>query len=388
MRDAEAMRAARDAANAARRRVAPWPHVGAAVVREGVLVGMGATGAFPSGPHAEVAALRDAGERARHATLLTTLEPCNHHGNTPPCTDAIIAAGIERVVVALEDPDPLVAGSGAGRLADAGIEVVVGVGAELIEEQLWAYLHQRRTGRSASVVKVATSLDGRIAAADGTSRWITGTAARADAHELRADSQAIIVGAGTALADDPELTVRDAGAPAVSAAPLRVLLDARGRVPATIRLADTTGAPTLVVTTALAPDAAVEAWRARGSEVATVDFVEGDHGSGVDLAQVFELLGRRGVLQAMVEGGAYLHGALFEAGLVDRVVAYLGNTLLGAEGLAGYGLVGPKSIEAAARLRLHSLRRLGEDVRLEYVPIGAADEADSSDRRAATRPEV
>jgi diaminohydroxyphosphoribosylaminopyrimidine deaminase/5-amino-6-(5-phosphoribosylamino)uracil reductase len=382
MRDADAMRAALDAAYGARRRVAPWPHVGAVIVRHGEVVGIGATGSFPQGPHAEVAALAEAADRAVGATLVTTLEPCNHHGNTPPCTEAILAAGVSRVVVALTDPDPKVAGSGLARLTAAGIEVDVGVGADLVADQLWAYLHHRRTGRAATLAKVATSLDGRIAAADGSSRWITGAEARADAHGLRADSQAIVVGAGTVLADDPELTVRDAGGPEMFAAPLRVLLDARGRVPATVRLADTSVAPTLIVTTPVAPESALAPWRERGCEVVTVDFAENDRGSGVDLVDVLELLGGRGVLQAMVEGGAYLHGALFDAGLVDRVVAYVGNTLLGAEGLAGYGLGGPKSIADAARFGLRSVRQLGDDVRLEYTPERGRDPGDPADARA------
>lgn len=372
MKHDEAITAAVTAAHGARRRVAPWPHVGAVVAHEGLLVGVGATGAYPIGPHAEVAALAAAGDRAHGATLYCTLEPCNHHGNTPPCTDAIIGAGIARVVVALEDPDPLVAGTGLARLRDHGITVTVGVGAAAVNDQLHAYLLHRRSGRAACVVKVATSLDGRIAAADGSSRWITGPAARADAHELRADSQAIVVGAGTALADDPSLTVRDAGDPPITRPPLRVLLDARGRVPVGSKLSETSIAPTLVVVTDRAAPSTVDSWRAAGAEVECVEFASDEHGSGVNLRSTLELLGRRGVLQAMVEGGAYLHGALFEAGLVDRVVAYVGNTLLGAEGLAGYGVGSPKTITDVSRFELRDVYRLGGDVRLEYAPGGYA----------------
>jgi diaminohydroxyphosphoribosylaminopyrimidine deaminase/5-amino-6-(5-phosphoribosylamino)uracil reductase len=219
------------------------------------------------------------------------------------------------------------------------------------------------------VLKVATSIDGRIAAADGSSRWITGPVARADAHELRADSQAIIVGVGTARADDPELTVRDAADPAPARPPLRVLLDARGRVAPTGRLADVSRAPTLVISTDQADASTLDAWRSAGAQVAQVAFVQDTHGSGVDLSAVLELLGAQGVLQAMVEGGSRLHGALLAAGLVDRVVTYVGNTLLGADGLAGYGIAGPVSIDAAERFALRRVDRLGDDVRLEYDPI-------------------
>ncbi len=360
------MRVAVDAATEARRRVAPWPHVGAAVLTDDGTVVAGATGSFPTGPHAEVDAIANAGA-ARLAALATTLEPCDHHGNTPPCTDAIIAAGIPRVLVGIEDPDPKVAGRGIARLRAAGIQVDIGAEAAAVERQLAAYLHQRRTGRAYCVVKVATSLDGRIAAADGTSRWISGAEARRDAHELRADSQAIIVGAGTARADDPALTVRDAGGPPIGAQPLRVLLDGRGRVPATGALADTSLAPTLVVTTDRAPRDYRAAWQASGAEVVEVGFVVDAAGSGVDLAATLELLGARGVLQAMVEGGAYLHGALLRAGLADRIVAYVANTLLGSDGLAGYGLGGVATIADAPRWRLVDVARCGDDVRLDYV---------------------
>lgn len=367
VRDDEAMRRAIELAHVARRRVGRWPHVGCVLVRDGRIVGEGATGEFPVGPHAEVAALATAGERAVGATAYTTLEPCDHDGNTPPCTEALIAAGVTAVVSALQDPDPKVSGRGFERLRAAGVAVRVGAEAEAAASQLAAYLHHRRTGRALCVVKVATSLDGRIAAADGSSRWITGAAARADAHDLRADSQAIVVGSGTALADDPVLTVRDASDPQPVRPPLRVLLDARGRAPATLALGDTSIAPTLIVTTDQAPRAALDAWRERGAEVAVVPFQRDTHGSGVDLLATLELLGRRDVLQAMIEGGSHLHGALLGAGLVDRVVVYVANTLLGSRGVAGYGIAGPNTIAGAERLALQSVRRLGDDVRLDYL---------------------
>lgn len=370
MRDDEAMHAALGAAASARRIAPPWPFVGAAVVADGALVALGATGTYRTGGHAEPAALHAAGERARGATIYTTLEPCNHHGNTPPCTEAIIDAGITRVVSALEDPDPIVAGRGFERLRAAGVEVVVGVGAAEARRQLASYLHHRTTGRAACVVKTANSIDGYVAAGDGSSQWITGPEARADVHALRADCQAVIVGAGTALADRPTLTVRerpaDDDAP-LGAPPLRVLLDARGRVGVDAPLFDTSLAPTLVVTTDHADPDRIAAWLGAGADVEVVGFANSATGHGVDLVATLTLLGGRGVLQALVEGGAALHGALLAAGLVDRLVVYVGNTLLGVHGLPTLAAPGPQSMAHADRFRLHDVRRFGDDVRLDYA---------------------
>jgi diaminohydroxyphosphoribosylaminopyrimidine deaminase/5-amino-6-(5-phosphoribosylamino)uracil reductase len=348
--------------DAARRRTAPNPWVGCVIARDGVIVGEGATEP-PGGPHAEAVALAAAGDRARGATAYVTLEPCGHRGRTGPCTDAMRAAGIERVVVALEDPDPRVGGRGIARLRDAGVTVEVGLGAADATRSLAPYLHHRNTGSASCLVKTATSLDGRVAAADGSSQWITGDEARADAHELRAESQAVVVGSGTALADRPSLTVRLAtDTPARQ--PLRVLLDARGRVPADGPLFDTTLAPTLVLTTAMVPGPALDAWRAAGAKVEIVDAAP--DGGGVDLAAVLALLGRDGVLQAMVEGGPTLHGALLAAGLVDRVVAFVSGAVLGREGRAMFAGPGPLTLGDAPRLELLDAQVLGPDVRLEY----------------------
>lgn len=361
MRDDEAMRRALELGRAVRRLTAPNPWVGCVILRDGEVVGEGATRP-PGGDHAEVVALRAAGDLARGATAVVSLEPCAHRGRTGPCADALVAAGVARVVIALADPDHLVAGEGVARLRSAGLDVHIGVCADEAARSLAPYLHHRRTGRAFCVLKVATSLDGRVAAADGSSRWITGPRARADAHELRADSQAVVVGAGTALADRPALTPRDVFPPP-EPMPLRVLLDAAGRVPAEGPLFDTEQAATLVITTAKARDEAVAGWRRAGAEVERVPGAPG----GVDLPATLALLGERGVLQAMVEGGPTLHGALLEASLADVVVAYLGSTLLGSRGVPGYGVAGPSSIDAAPRLRLHDVRRLGDDVRLEYA---------------------
>jgi diaminohydroxyphosphoribosylaminopyrimidine deaminase/5-amino-6-(5-phosphoribosylamino)uracil reductase len=222
------MQAAVDAAATVRATAHPNPWVGCAIVDADGLVAVGATRP-PGEAHAEVVALEAAGERARGATAYVTLEPCSHHGRTGPCADALVEAGVARVVVAVADPDPRVAGEGVARLREAGIAVEVGCAAATVEAQLQAYLHQRRTGRPYVVLKLAATLDGRTAARDGTSRWITGAEARADVHRLRAESDGIVVGAGTVRADDPELTARDADGPD----PERVVL---GRIPADARV--------------------------------------------------------------------------------------------------------------------------------------------------------
>ena len=348
----------------ARRRTPPNPWVGCVIVRDGVIVAEGAT-EEPGGAHAEIVALAGAGERARGATAFVTLEPCSHHGRTGPCADALLASGIGRVVVALEDPDPQVRGRGLDRLRDAGVEVEVGLGAAEATRSLAPYLQHRTTGRASCLLKTATSLDGRVAAADGTSQWITGAEARADAHELRADSQAIVIGSGTALADRPALTVRGAAGPS-HRAPLRVLLDGRGRVPADGPLFDAGLAPTLVLTTARAPGPVLDAWRAAGAKVEIIEAAS--DGAGVDPAAALGLLGRDGVLQAMVEGGSTLHGALIAADLVDHLVAYVSGAVLGADGRAAFGWSGPRTLEDAPRLELLDARRIGTDVRLDYVP--------------------
>ena len=364
-RDEEHMAHAAALAERARRRTAPNPWVGCVIVRDAAVVGEGATEP-PGGRHAEIVALRAAGDAARGATAYTTLEPCSHHGRTSPCADALTAAGVARVVVALEDPDDKVAGEGIARLRAAGIEVEVGVGADAVRVQLAPYLHHRRTGRAFCLVKTALSLDGRTAAADGSSQWITGPAARADAHELRADSQAVVVGSGTALADRPALTVRDAD-PVPEHPPLRVLLDARGRVPAAGPLFDA-AAPTLVITTGAAPSGVLDAWWAAGATVETVPAANGK----VDLVAALDVLGAYGVLQAMIEGGAALHGALLEAGLVDRLTVYVGAALLGSVAKPGLDWPGPATIADAPRLRLVACHVLGDDVRLDYVPVAVA----------------
>jgi len=361
MRDDELMDRAIGLGEQGRRSAPPNPWVGSVVASEGRIVGEGFH-ARRGEPHAEAIALQAAGDRARGSTVYATLEPCSHHGRTPPCADALIEAGVARVVVAVEDSDPHVHGAGIARLRDAGIDVQVGTGADDAGRSLAPYLHHRRTGGAWCLVKTAMSLDGFTAAADGTSKWITGEEARADAHELRADSQAIVVGSGTALADRPALTVRGVESPP-STPPLRVLLDARGRVPAEGPLFDVELAPTLVVTTEHAPVNVTDAWHAAGAKVETLP--SGFDGHGVELQHVLWLLGRLGVLQAMFEGGSTVHAALLDGLFVDHVTAYVAPTFL-AGGLAAFGPRGRDSMAPhAARYQFVEARRVGSDLRID-----------------------
>lgn len=321
----EAMWTALAAAAEVRATTSPNPWVGAAVMSaDGDLVGVGATEP-PGGRHAEIIALDAAGPRAEGATLVCTLEPCSHHGRTPPCTDAIVAAGIRRVVVAVADPDPLVAGSGIDALRQAGLDVELGLLEDDATTQLAPYLHHRRTARPYVVCKLAMSADGGIAAADGTSQWITGEAARRDAHRLRAESDAILVGAGTVRTDDPALTVRhvDGGDP------LRVVL---GTAPAAARVH-----PCLQWT------------------------------GGLD--ELLDELGGRGVVQLMVEGGARVVGSFHAAGLVDRYVLYLAPALFGgSDARAAIDAATAATIGDIWRGRFDCIERVGDDVRLELIP--------------------
>jgi diaminohydroxyphosphoribosylaminopyrimidine deaminase/5-amino-6-(5-phosphoribosylamino)uracil reductase len=316
------MRRAVELAATVRGTTSPNPWVGCVVEPGGH---EGATSP-PGGPHAEIVALRAAGGAARGATLFTTLEPCSHTGRTPPCVDAIVDAGVARVVVGVEDPDPHVRGAGIRALRAAGISVDVGVAEAEIRAQLAPYLKHRSTGRPWVVLKLAASLDGRTAAPDGSSRWITGAAARADGHRLRAESDAVIVGAGTVRADDPALTARDV---AGGRDPLRVVL---GRAPAGARVH-----PALEL-------------------------------SG-DLGGILDDLGGRGVLQAMVEGGPTVAGAFHRAGLVDRYVVYLAPALFGGDdGRPLFTGPGAPTVADVWRGRLVSVERLGDDLRLECSP--------------------
>jgi len=336
----------------------PNPLVGAVVVAGGRILGEG----FHEGPglpHGEIVALEEAGDGARGATLYTTLEPCDHFGRTPPCTQSIVRAGVARVVSAMGDPNPVVDGRGFAALEAAAIEVRTGVLAQEAARQNEAYLKHVRTGLPFVTWKMAASLDGKVASRDGTSRWITGEAARADVHRLRAASDAILVGAGTALVDDPSLTVRDPGYR--GRPPLRVLVDARGRVPETGDLFDQ-AARTMVATTGAAPRDRREAWRSRGAEVVEYE----PEGGNVPLLQLLADLGKRDVQSVLLEGGPTLAWSMVEDRAVDKVVVYFAPKLIGGEAAPGVlGGRGFAPIAQAVRLRVASFDRVGEDLKVE-----------------------
>jgi diaminohydroxyphosphoribosylaminopyrimidine deaminase/5-amino-6-(5-phosphoribosylamino)uracil reductase len=314
-------------------RTAPNPPVGVVVVRDGRVVGEGFH-ARAGGPHAEVVALAAAGDAARGATLYTTLEPCNHHGRTPPCTDVVRAAGIARVVVvaAAADPDPRVAGGGLRALAEAGIETVLGVCAAEASERLAPFAKHATTGRPLVIAKYAMTLDGRIAARTGDARWVTGPDARRRAHALRDAADAVLVGAGTVRADDPRLTVRHLAQGKAPSQPLRVVLDGRGGLPATSRVFDPAlpGRTVLVTTGAEHADAALLA--AQGVEIARLP---AEPEGRVAIGPLLDWLGARDVMALLVEGGSAVHGAFLDAGLVDRVAAFVAPKLVGGAGAPG-----------------------------------------------------
>jgi diaminohydroxyphosphoribosylaminopyrimidine deaminase/5-amino-6-(5-phosphoribosylamino)uracil reductase len=312
-----------------RTETSPNPWVGAVVVPAGDEPAAEGATRPPGGPHAEVVALDLAGPSARGATVYVTLEPCAHYGRTPPCVDALIAAGVRRVVVGVVDPDAQVSGRGVARLREAGIDVDVGVGADQVSASLRPYLAHRHRGRPWVVLKLAATLDGRIAAPDGSSRWITGPEARLDAHQLRAESDAILVGAGTVRADDPALTVREVpGRDPLRPNPLRVVL---GHPP-------------------------------EGARVLPALVHEGE------LEPLLDDLGQRGVVQLLVEGGAHVAWSFHRSGLVDQYVLYLAPALLGGdEGLSLFAGPGAATMTDAWRGRIAEMRRVGSDVRIDLV---------------------
>jgi len=323
----------------------PNPVVGCVILdTEGEVVGEGFH-AYAGGPHAEIVALAHAGERARGGTAVVTLEPCNHTGRTGPCTRALISAGITRVVGGVADPNP-VAQRGADALRAAGVQVEMGVRAAEAAAGNIAWLTAVRRGRPYLVWKLAATLDGRSAAADGTSMWITSEQARTEVHQLRATTDAVIAGIGTVIADDPRLTVRNLrdGTLAIRQ-PLRVVVDSSGRTPADARVRDV-AAPT---------------WVATAAEVGAAE------DGRVDLAKLMIALYERGVRSALLEGGPTLAGSFLRDGLVDKVVAYLSPMFLGA-GIAALGYAGVDTLADAIELEIVEAVQVGPDVRITAMP--------------------
>jgi diaminohydroxyphosphoribosylaminopyrimidine deaminase / 5-amino-6-(5-phosphoribosylamino)uracil reductase len=353
------MRRALELAERGRGIVSPNPLVGAVVVKDGEVVGEG----WHEGPgrrHAEAVALDAARERARGADLYVTLEPCSHYGRTPPCAPRVAAAGVARVVAAIPDANPLVDGEGFAHLRRAGIEIRTGVMAEEAGRQNEAFLKHVRTQMPFVTLKMAASLDGKAAARDGSSRWITGEEARAEVHRMRATADAILVGAGTAFRDDPSLTVRD---PEFQGSPkLRVVVDGRGIVPPTHKVFSDGLAPTLVATSEGAPKERREAWELSGAEVLILD----DAGSSlISLRSLLAELGKRDLQHVLIEGGPTLAWEAVQRDLVDKVVLFFAPVLVGGETAPSVLMGGgTPTIGEAVRLELSQVMRVGRDFKV------------------------
>ena len=334
----------------------PNPAVGCVIVQGSRIVGRGWT--QPGGrPHAETMALAQAGAAARGATAYVTLEPCAHHGKTPPCAEALIAAGVARVVSALHDPDPRVAGQGHALLRRAGIAVTEGVEAEAARVANTGFLRRVTEGLPALTLKLATTLDGRIATASGESRWITGPEARRHVHALRLAHDAVLVGAGTARADDPDLTVRGLGA---AHQPVRIVIDTLLSLPPDSRLGRSAGtSPVWLCHGPEAPDLARAAWTARGARLIACAMAPDGR---VDATDALRQLAAAGLTRILCEGGGQLAAALVRAGLVTEIVAYAAGKLIGDEGRAALGPLHLAELAAAPSFRLADTSVLGEDM--------------------------
>lgn len=342
----------------------PNPMVGAVIVKDGRIVGRGWHRRY-GGPHAEVEAIRQAGAEARGATLYVTLEPCNHHGKTPPCTEAVLAAGLRRVVIANPDPNPRVTGGGAAYLRAQGLEVAIGLLADQGARLNEAFFTAITTGRPFVIAKAAASLDGKIATHRGEAQWITGPVARRWVHRLRHQVDAILVGVGTVLADDPQLTTRLPGGRGRD--PIRIILDSQLRLPVTAKVVQLqSSAPTWVVGTPAAPESRRQALEAAGARVIMLP----DRQGRVDLEALLAYLGDQRVQSLLVEGGAEVLGAFFDQRLIHKLHLFLAPKLIGGRGAPGIlGGEGVALMAEALELQELTCRRLGADYRFTgYLP--------------------
>jgi len=363
--DQDWMRRALSLARRALGRTSPNPAVGAVLVRNGEMVGWGATHRA-GGPHAEVVALRRAGEFARGATLYVTLEPCSHYGRTPPCCDALIRAGVARVVCAVQDPSPHVHGTGLARLRDAGIQVEVGLFAEEARRLNEAFFTYIECGRPFVLLKYAISLDGKTATRTGDSRWISSEASRRHVHGLRRVYDAVMCGVGTVLADDPQLTPRPRGRARVGF-PWRVVVDSHARTPVTASiLKEARRSRVLIATTDQAPLDRVRALEAAGAQVKLLPAADGR----VDVGALLAELGRMEITSLLLEGGGELAAAFLQRGLVDKLLAFVAPVLVGGRAapspVMGEGVA---KMADAVRLERVRVRRFGEDVAIEAYPV-------------------
>ncbi|MDO7786057.1 bifunctional diaminohydroxyphosphoribosylaminopyrimidine deaminase/5-amino-6-(5-phosphoribosylamino)uracil reductase RibD [Desulforamulus aquiferis] len=351
------MQMALDLAASARGRTSPNPMVGSVIVKDGEIVGKGYH-ARAGSAHAEVVALADAGDRAKSATVYVTLEPCCHHGRTGPCTEALLKAGVKKVVVAMKDPNPLVAGKGISILEQAGVTVVSGVLEQEAIKLNEVFLKYITTRRPFVVLKAATSLDGKIATAGGESKWITGEAARQQGHRLRDIYDAILVGVNTVLTDDPSLTARLPEGRGRD--PIRVIVDSTARTPTAAKiLLQESAAYTIIATTEAAPVERRASLMAAGAEVIVVP----GPGPTVDLVKLMEILGEKEISSVLIEGGGKVNGSALSAGIVDKVAWFIAPTIIGGDDAPG-PVRGPgiKGLGDATRLYNLSFEGLGSDI--------------------------
>ncbi len=345
--------------------VSPNPMVGAVVVKRGRIIGQGFH--LKAGtPHAEIFALRQAGEHAQGATLYVTLEPCCHlKKRTPPCVPEILRSGVRRVVAAMPDPNPSVKGKGAAALRRAGLSVTVGVASSEAEELNKSYCHWMKTGRPYVTLKAGMTLDGKLATATGESRWITGEPSRQEVHQLRGTMDAILIGVGTVLTDDPSLTTRTGPRldKLARRQPLRIIVDSRLRIPLksqALSLQDK--AKTIIATTAAAPAARRSALQKKGIEILTVPAIQGR----VSFPALLNQLGRRGIMSLLVEGGSEVNAAMLKAKLVDHIRLYVAPLLLGGRDAKGViGGESPARLAGAIKVQHVMTRSIGDDVVVE-----------------------
>lgn len=353
--DEQYMRQALELAQYAIGRTSPNPMVGAVIVRNGRVVGQGWHRKAGT-PHAEIHALQQAGELARDGTMYVTLEPCSHHGRTGPCADAVVAAGIKKVVIAMNDPNPLVAGRGIGKLREAGIEVVEGVLAADAAKLNEIFIKWISTQMPFIALKSAMSLDGKIAAHTGHSQWITGAKSRERVQQLRDCYDAILVGIGTVLADNPSLTTR---LPYEGKNPIRIIIDSMARTPLAAHVVTDGLAPTIIVVTPNAPTDRVDALRGRGAQILTIESGQG----GVDLRETFKALGKRDITSILIEGGAGINGSVLEEHLVDKIYWFIAPKIIGGQGALGpVGGQGVTDVNHAHLFEDMAIEPMGQDL--------------------------
>ncbi|MDI6763941.1 MAG: bifunctional diaminohydroxyphosphoribosylaminopyrimidine deaminase/5-amino-6-(5-phosphoribosylamino)uracil reductase RibD [Thermodesulfobacteriota bacterium] len=353
------MRRALRLAKKGRGRTSPNPMVGAVLVKDGRVVGEGYH-VRAGEVHAEIIAMRKAGDEARGSTLYINLEPCSHYGKTPPCAPALIEAGVKKAVVGMEDPNPLVKGRGLEMLRAAGLDVEVGIFEEACQKLNEAFCKYIQTKEPFVILKIAATLDGKIATQHGESKWITGEDSRRLAHRLRDEADGLLVGIGTILKDDPLLTARIKG----GRDPYRIILDSRLRIPEKAKIIDQNLEMTILATTELAPKEKMESLEKRGVRVLILDSVQGR----VNLKSLLSRLGEMGMMSLLVEGGSEVNGSFLNEGLIDKIFLFLSPRLLGGQALGIFGGRGTEKLEGALSLNQLKIKKVGEDILLEGYP--------------------